>query len=166
MVSRVQVAESSWLGLPQRFEAGTPPIASAIGLSAALKYMTEHVDFDILKSHEAFLCKQLIDGLMCLKNVTIYGPVDQLKKFGHIVSFNIQGIHPHDVAAYCDRFGICIRAGLHCAHPLAEHLGIGPSVRVSLFAYNTDREIEQLLKILEQLMDEMRGYTCISGCCL
>ena len=163
MVSNVRIAESSWQGLPQRFEAGTPPIASAVGLSAAIKYMKEYVDFDILKVHEAFLCKRLIDGLSSIKNVKIYGPVDQLQECGHIVSFNIQGIHPHDIAAYCDRFGICIRAGLHCAHPLAEQLGMGSSVRVSLFAYNTVQEIEQLLARLEQLIMEMEDFTCVSG---
>ena len=111
MVSSVQLFESSWTEVPQRFEAGTPPIASAIGLAAAIKYMKEQIDFDILRAHEASLCRPLIEGLSTFKKAKIYGPVDQLQESGHIVSFNIQGLHPHDIAAYCDRFGICIRAG-------------------------------------------------------
>ena len=160
MVSNVFISESSWQGLPQRFEAGTPPIASAIGLAAAINYMKKWVDFDLLRIHEASLCKSLIEGLEALNKVKIYGPVDQLQECGHIVSFNIQGLHPHDIAAYCDKFGICIRAGLHCAHPLAAQLGIGPSVRVSMFAYNTHQDIEQLLVRLEDLVREMEDFTC------
>lgn len=163
MVSHVGLSESSWADMPRRFEAGTPPIASVIGLAAALRYMKEYVDFDRLRAHEASLCTRLIEGLRALKHVTIYGPVDQLQKNGHIVSFNIHGLHPHDIAAYCDRFGICIRAGLQCAHPLAEQLGIGPSVRVSMLAYNTHQEIEELLKRLEQLLWEMGDFICVSG---
>jgi cysteine desulfurase/selenocysteine lyase len=155
MVSRVWAPGSTWADLPQRFEAGTPPIAAALGLAEAIKYMKKHIDFDSLQIHEAALCKSLIEGLSALKNVKIYGPVDQLQEKGHIVSFNIQGFHPHDVASYCDRFGICIRAGLHCAHPLAEQLGIGPSVRISMFAYNTHQEIEFLLNTLECMIGEM-----------
>lgn len=155
MVSHVKVKETLFAEFPQCFEAGTPPIAGAIGLAAAIKFMKNHVDFDRLRGHEAALCTRLIDGLSCLKKVKIYGPTDQLRQNGHMISFNIQGYHPHDVAAYCDRFGICIRAGLQCAHPLSECLGMGPSARVSMFAYNTEQDIERLLCILEQMMYEI-----------
>jgi len=139
-----------WADMPQRLEAGTPAISSVLGLAAALRYMQEYVDFETLKIHEAHLCKKLIDGLIDTKKAVIYGPVDQLKESGHIVSFNIDGWHPHDVALYCDTYGICVRAGLQCAQPLAEHLGIGPSVRVSTFAYTTEEEIDRLLDVLSE----------------
>lgn len=163
MVSHVQIDKSCWSKGPGRFEAGTPPISSAIGLAAAINYMNTYVDFDKLKTHEASLCKRLIDGLSTINKVKIYGGLDQLQESGHIVSFNINRFHPHDIAAYCDRFGICIRAGLHCAHPLAEQLAIGPSVRVSTFAYNTHQDIDRLLNRLEQLVREMEDAICVSG---
>lgn len=157
MILKVNVDRSTWQGLPQKFEAGTPPIASAIGLGVAIQYFKKKLNFDDLKIHEASLCKCLIEGLATIKNVTIYGPTDQLQENGHIVSFTIRGLHPHDVAAYCDRFGICIRAGLQCAHPLTEFLAMGPTVRVSTFAYNTQNEIEYLLTVLEQMTKEMES---------
>lgn len=152
MVAHVQSDRASWQNMPTRLEAGTPPIAQAIGLSAALKYMKTYIEYEQLKKHEATLCKTLIEGLSNLDKVTVYGPVDQLKESGHIVSFNIDGWHPHDVASWCDRYGICVRAGVHCAHPLAAALGIGPSVRISTFAYNTTEDIEQLLSVLSMLV--------------
>lgn len=162
MVSDVHLYDSVWAGIPQRFEAGTPPIASAIGMAEAIKYIQKQINFDILRAHEASLCRRFIEGLLALKRAKIYGPLDQLKESGHIVSFNIRGFHPHDVAAYCDRFGICVRAGLHCAHPLNEQLGIGPSVRMSTFVYNTDQDIDKLLNSLDQMIREMEVCLCVS----
>lgn len=160
MISHVDAGSSDWVQGPQRFEAGTPPIAGAIGLAAAIRFIQHNVDFDELQQHEASLCKQLIEGLSSMQQVTIYGPVDQLKKMGSMVSFNIKDFHPHDIAVYCDKFGICVRAGLHCAHPLAKQLGNGPSVRVSLYAYNTHQEIEKLLKVLKTMI-QGTGDLCI-----
>jgi len=152
MVKKVSYEQNIllWSDMPQRLEAGTPAISSVIGLAAAIRYMQEHIDVEALKIHEAYLCKRLIKGLIDTKKAVIYGPVDQLKESGHIVSFNIYGWHPHDVALYCDTYGICVRAGLQCAQPLAEHLGIGPSVRVSTFAYTTEEEIDHLLDVLSK----------------
>jgi cysteine desulfurase/selenocysteine lyase len=149
MVKKVSCTQNIlWADMPQRLEAGTPAVSSVLGLAAAIRYMQEHIDVEALEIHEAVLCKRLIEGLIDSKKAVIYGPIDQLRKSGHIVSFNIQGWHPHDVALYCDTFGICVRAGLQCAQPLAEYLGIGPSVRVSTFAYTTEQEIDRLLDVL------------------
>lgn len=160
MIAHVHTHSSDWVSGPHRFEAGTPPIAAAVGLAAAIRFIQQNIDFKSLQNHEALLCRQLIEGLAAIKQAIIYGPVDQLQEKGHIVSFNIRGFHPHDIAAYCDKFGICLRAGLHCAHPLAEHLGMGPSVRASFFAYNSHQEVEKLLTILESMI-KRGGFICI-----
>lgn len=151
MVNAVVGAQFSFQTSPYKFEAGTPPIAQAIGFGAACDYLKQNVDFQELKTFEAGLCSQLIDGLSGLKKVTLYGPLEQLKIMGHQVSFNVQGVHPHDVAAFCDNFGICVRAGTHCAQPLSQLLGIGPTVRASFYLYNDPNEIELLIETIAKL---------------
>jgi cysteine desulfurase/selenocysteine lyase len=140
--------------MPHRLEAGTPSIAQAIGLATAIYYLEEIITFAWLKDHEASLCASLIDGLMQMPRVTILGPIAQLRKAGHLVSFIIEGVHAHDVAAYLDQYGICVRAGHHCAQPLAQELKIGASIRVSFYAYNTLEEVKTLLKVLNTLLSE------------
>ena len=151
MVNAVTGAECSFQSSPHKFEAGTPPIAQAIGFGAAVDYLKQNVDFQELKTFEAGLCSQLIDGLSALKKVTLYGPLDQLKNSGHQVSFNVQGVHPHDVAAFCDNYGICVRAGTHCAQPLSQALGIGPTVRASFYLYNCPDDIALLVETIAKL---------------
>lgn len=163
MISHVSLQTSSWAEAPSKYEAGTPPIAAAIGLGTAIDYIQTHIEYCQLEKHETNLLSRLIDGLQTLKKVKINGPVDQLKKKGHIVSFNIIGIHPHDVAAYVDKFGICIRAGFQCAQPLIEMCGIGPSLRASLYAYNTEQDIDCLLTNLDKLTGELEDRTCVHG---
>ena len=143
---------ASWLQAPQKFEAGTPPIAQAIGLGAAIDYINTYVDFDILRQHEAELCSRLIDGLSRFPSIKIIGPISQLKKHGHIVSFVIDGVHAHDVAAFLDTKGICVRAGHHCAQPLAKKLGYAASVRASFYCYNTMQEVDLLVGAVEELI--------------
>ena len=91
-------------------------------LELPLIIFNKHISFDELQKHEAALCAQLIDGLVPYKKITILGPIEQLKKSGHLVSFAIDGIHAHDVAAHLSNYGICVRAGHHCAQPLAKKL--------------------------------------------
>ena len=143
---------ASWLQAPQKFEAGTPPIAQAIGLGAAIDYINTHIDFDILRQHVADLCSRLIDGLSRFPAVKIIGPISQLKKHGHVVSFIINGVHAHDVAAFLDTKGICVRAGHHCAQPLAKKLGYAASVRASFYCYNTMQEVDLLVGAVEVLI--------------
>jgi cysteine desulfurase / selenocysteine lyase len=150
MVTEVQFC-SRWQKPPHKFEAGTPPIAAAIGLGAAVDYIAETIDFDQLQCHESLLRNRLVDGLMGLKRISVIGGIAQLKLSKYLVSFTVDGVHPHDVAAYCDSYGICVRAGVHCAQPLAQALGIGASVRVSFYAYNTPEDVDCLLDALTRL---------------
>jgi cysteine desulfurase / selenocysteine lyase len=163
MVSRVTLQSALFAERPFCYEAGTPPIAGAIGLGAAIDYMNSHIDYFQLEKHEARLSDRLINGLESLKGVRVYGPVDQLKKNGHIVSFNISGIHPHDVAAYVDRFGVCLRAGFLCAQPLTEICCTGPLVRASISMYNTEKDIDILLKSLSDMIGEMGNCSCVQN---
>ena len=152
MVYETDFFSASWQKVPQKFEAGTPPIAQAVGLAAAVDYLQKYISFDELQKHEAALCAQLIEGLSTVKKVRILGPIEALKKSGHLVSFTIDGMHPHDVAAALSKKGICVRAGNHCAQPLAKLLHIPGSVRASFYVYNTEQEVEQLLEAIKQLL--------------
>lgn len=152
MVYEADFMGATFLPMPHKLEAGTPSIAQAIALGSAINYLKNSVDFKALRAHEAALCTQLIDGLQALPRVTVLGPIAELKKSGHLVSFCIEGIHPHDIAAYLDTQGICVRAGHHCAQPLAKRLGLEASVRVSFWAYNTPQEVEVLLEALKALL--------------
>jgi cysteine desulfurase/selenocysteine lyase len=151
MVFNVEKYTATWLKSPQKFEAGTPPIAQAIGFGAAIEYLNKNVSFDLLASHEAALCSRLIDGLNTIKQVHVLGPVKQLKQKGHLVSFFIDGIHAHDVATYLGNNGVYMRAGHYCAQPLAERLGLDASVRASFYCYNLLEEIDQLIILIEKL---------------
>ena len=152
MVYEADYHTARWLPMPQLLEAGTLFTAQAIGLAAAIDYLQKKVEFTALQKHESALCARLIDGLVSLPQITILGPVEQLKKTGHLVSFLVDGIHPHDVAAYLDQHGICVRAGHHCAQPLAKKLGVDASVRASFYCYNTLDEVDFLVDVLRQLV--------------
>ncbi|MCX5922628.1 MAG: cysteine desulfurase [Candidatus Dependentiae bacterium] len=151
MVQEVDFKEATWRSMPQKLEAGTPPIAQAIGLGAAIDYLQSSVDWAALRAHEAALCTQLIDGLSTIPSIKLLGPLDELKKVGHMVSFTVDGMHPHDVAAYLNNYGICVRAGHHCAQPLAKKLGIEASVRVSFYCYNTVAEVKYFIEVMKKI---------------
>lgn len=151
MVFEVDKYVSTWLKAPQKFEAGTPPIAQAVGFNSALDYLSTHVNFDELQKHEAQLCARLIEGLQSIEQVTLLGPLAQLKQNGHLVSFTVQGMHAHDVAAYLGQHGVYMRAGHYCAQPLAKRLGLEASVRASFYCYNLLEEIDQLIILIEKL---------------
>lgn len=144
----------SFAKAPHKFEAGTPPIAQAIGLAKAIDYINNHVDFKKLALHESNLCSQMIEGLSKHKKIRILGPIDQLKVAGHLVSFVIEGMHAHDVADYLGKQGICVRAGHHCAQPLAKKMGYQSSVRASFYAYNTQEEVEKFLNVITLLISQ------------
>lgn len=143
---------ATWLAMPHMLEAGTPPVAQAIGFVAAIDYLEHTIGYEALARHERALMQGLIDGLELITGITILGPVDELYDSAHLVSFIVDGVHAHDVAAYLDVHGIAVRAGHHCAQPLAQKLGINASVRVSLHAYNTQDDIQTLLTVLKQLV--------------
>jgi cysteine desulfurase/selenocysteine lyase len=151
MVFDVHKDRAMWLASPQKFEAGTPPIAQVIGLGAALEFLEKNVNFEQLQKHEAQLCSQFIYGLKQRGDVCIVGPIKQLQQQGHIVSFVVDGAHAHDVAAYLAAHGICVRAGHHCAQPLSRSLEYLATVRVSFYLYNTQQDVDFLLSVLKKM---------------
>lgn len=154
MVEETTGYESSFHEAPYRYEAGTPPIAQAIALGAALNYFTQHIDFNWLATYETHLCRYAIEQLEQLEQIMLLGPINDLKKFGHMISFRVKNCSSHAVANYLGLQGISVRASKHCAHPLAIALGYPNSVRMSFFGYNTTEEIDYCIaKIKEFLAD-------------
>jgi len=151
MVFEVDYDKASWQFAPYKFESGTPAIAQVIGLGAAIDYYNEHIDFEKAQKHEAQLTAQTIDGLSTMENVKMLGPIQELKTSGHLVTFVVDGMHSHDVAAYLSNFGLCTRAGHHCAQPLAKKLGVISSVRASFMFYNTPQEVDSFLQMMRDI---------------
>ncbi len=149
MVYEAWFDHAIWQDGPQKFEAGTPLIAEAIGLAASVAYLQKNIDWDLLHKHEAALCRELIKGLKTMPRVTIVGNRERLATEGHLVSFVVQGIHAHDIAGMLSNKGIAVRAGHLCAQPLVRALGHESLVRVSVALYNTTAEIELFLRELE-----------------
>ncbi len=147
MIRSVNWRESRWNDLPWKFEAGTAAIAEGIGLGAAVNWIQE-IGMDTIRSHELKLTKYALDRLAEVPRLRIFGPRSAAQR-GALISFDIEGIHPHDVAQIVDRDGVCIRAGHHCAMPLMERLGVSATSRVSFAVYNTIAEIDQLIESLE-----------------
>ena len=141
---------TTFLKPPRCYEAGTPPVAQVMGLSAALSYL-DTIGMTKIHNHVTRLTALAIDQLSKLSFVKILGPADLLREQGHMVSFTVQAIHGHDVAAYLDQYDICVRAGNHCAQPLANRLGYDASVRASFYVYTTEKEIEMLVKRIANL---------------
>ncbi len=149
MIEEVTVDRITYGKLPHRFEAGTPPIVQAIGLAAALDYMSE-VGRERIAAHEADLTDYAHARLSEVEGLTIYGTAPGK---GSIVSFNLEGVHPHDVSTIIDRSGVAVRAGHHCAQPLMERFGVTAMCRASFAMYNTRAEIDALAEALEKARD-------------
>jgi cysteine desulfurase/selenocysteine lyase len=149
MIDVVERERVTYAPPPHRFEAGTPPILEAIGLGAALEWVMDQ-DLEGLHRHEAELTEHLVEGLDRMNTVDIYG---RPAKRGPVVSFNLRGAHPHDVATILDRQGIAVRAGHHCCQPLMRQLGVSATARASFAAYNTHDEVETLLEGLVKAHD-------------
>ena len=146
MIARVTVAETTWNELPWKFEAGTSSYVDAIGLGAAIDYL-EAVGMDRIHEHELFLTGYLLPRLAEIPGVTVYGPKTLDDRVG-VVSFNIEGIHPHDVATIFDSEGVCIRAGHHCNQLLMTKLGVPATNRASFYLYNTTGECDRLISVI------------------
>lgn len=146
MIAVVTEQESTWKELPWKFEAGTPNIAGAIGLGAAIDYM-ETVGIDNIQQHEQELMQYLWPKLTAIPGLTIYGPAKLEQRTG-IITFNLEDIHPHDVATAMDMEGVAIRAGNHCAQPLMTRLGCGSSARASFYVYNTTADADKFVEAL------------------
>ncbi|HEL0640934.1 TPA: cysteine desulfurase [Streptococcus equi subsp. zooepidemicus] len=151
MIDFVYEQEATWKPLPWKLEAGTPHIAGAIGLGAAISYL-EAIGMDQVHAHEADLVAYTLPRLQAIAGLTVYGPERADERSG-VFAFNIDGLHPHDLATALDYEGVAVRAGHHCAQPLHKYLGLHSTVRASFYLYNTredcDRLIEAILKAKE-----------------
>src|SRR3989344_546393 len=147
MIKDVSLNDSEWNDLPWKFEAGTPNISGAIGLGKAVDYLNK-TGIDNIKKHEEELTNYLIERLFELRDIKIYNP----KERTGIVSFNVNKIHPHDIAELLGKEGICVRAGHHCCMPLMKKLGINGTVRISLSVYNDEKEIDKLIETLKEII--------------
>jgi cysteine desulfurase/selenocysteine lyase len=148
MISRVTVEKTEWNELPWKFEAGTSSYVDAIGLGAAVDYL-EAVGVAKIHEHELSLVAYLLPRLQDIPAITVYGPKTLEDRVG-VVSFNIEGIHPHDVATIFDREGVCVRAGHHCNQLLMTRLGVAATTRASFYLYNTTEECDALLGAIEK----------------
>ncbi|MGG6433431.1 cysteine desulfurase [Anoxybacillus sp. D401a] len=145
MIDFVGLYESTWKELPWKFEGGTPIIAGAIGLGAAIDFL-EEIGLDNIAAHEHKLAQYALEQLATIEGLTIYGP----KERAGLVTFNIDEVHPHDVATVLDAEGIAVRAGHHCAQPLMKWLNVTATARASFYLYNTEEEIDILVSALKK----------------
>jgi cysteine desulfurase / selenocysteine lyase len=143
MIRKVTIERTTWNELPHKFEAGTPPIAQAVGLGAAIDYLGA-VGLEAVERHEAELVEHALGRLEEIPGITIYGPPAERR--AGIISFNVEGIHPHDVAQIVDSEGVAVRAGHHCNQPLMTSLGVAATTRASFYLYTLPEEIDRLVE--------------------
>jgi cysteine desulfurase/selenocysteine lyase len=146
MIRNVELQSSTWNDLPWKYEAGTSMIAEAIGLGAAIDYLSE-LGMDAVREHERELTRRAIAALSELPGVRVLGPRDPDDR-GGVVSFEVDGMHPHDVAELLNRDNVCVRAGHHCAQPLMRRLGVGATARASFGPYNVPGDVDALVEAL------------------
>jgi cysteine desulfurase/selenocysteine lyase len=147
MIRAVADDHSTWAPIPAKFEAGTPAIAEAVGLGTAVDYLAD-LGMHAVRAHERELTEYALERLGAVSDLTLYGPEDAAER-GSLVSFTIEGIHPHDLAELCNREAVCIRAGHHCAQPLMRHLGVPATARASFSVYNGRDDVDRLVDALE-----------------
>jgi cysteine desulfurase/selenocysteine lyase len=153
MISKVEKERITWAAAPTRFEAGTPPIAEAAGLGAAVDWV-ESVGLEAIGEHERDLTAYALPRLGEVPGLRIFGPSDDTDREG-LISFEIEGIHPHDVSEILDRHGVAVRAGHHCAQPLMKRLGVAATTRASFAVYNSTEEVDRLI---DGLLDARRVF--------
>lgn len=146
MIDFVYEQESTWTELPWKFEAGTPNIAGAIGLGAAIDYLTK-AGLENIHVYEQDLVAYLLPKLQAIPGVVVYGPINAAERTG-VVTFNLEGVHPHDLATALDMQGVAVRAGHHCAQPLMQYLNVSSTVRASFYLYNTPTDADRLVEAL------------------
>jgi cysteine desulfurase/selenocysteine lyase len=154
MIGRVTLAETTWAPPPRRFEAGTPPIGPAIGLGAACSWMAA-LDWTATHDHEMGLVQRVLDGLQRIDGTQILGPTSLQNRYP-VVSFMLDGVHPHDVAQTLDSFGVAVRAGHHCAQPLMDRFDLDGTTRVSIAPYNDNSDIDALLTGVRHAANTLR----------
>ncbi len=151
MIEYVYEQDTTFAEVPTKFEAGTQNVEGAVGLSAAIDYLN-NIGMDKVESIEEELMKYAISELSKLDFITIYGPKD-IKSKASVISFNVNGIHPHDVASVLDSCDVCIRSGNHCAQPLLRYMGIDSTCRASFYIYNTKEDVDKLIEALYKTRD-------------
>ncbi|MEI4301549.1 cysteine desulfurase [Streptococcus suis] len=155
MIDFVYEQSATWKELPWKFEAGTPNIAGAIGLGAAIDYLTE-IGMDAIQAHEAELVDYVFPKLQAISGLTIYGSQDLSKRTG-VIAFNLDDLHPHDVATALDYEGVAVRAGHHCAQPLLRYLQVPATVRASFYIYNTKADCDKLVEAIIKTKEFFNG---------
>ena len=149
MIKRVDPDSSSWIELPWKYEAGTSQVAEAIGLGAAVDWLSE-IGMETVRAHELEITAYALERLSAAQGVKLHGPLDAERR-GALVSFEFAGVHPHDVAEVLGREGVCIRAGHHCAQPLMRRLGVTATSRASFAIHTTQDDVDRLLDGLERV---------------
>lgn len=157
MIEDVREQETDFLPPPSRFEAGTQNAGGAVGIAAASAFI-ERIGFDAIEKRERELLRRLVAGLKSLKNVTIIGNNDENAERYGVVPFNIDGVHPHDAATVLNEYGVAVRAGKHCAHPLLTYLGVefGACCRASLGVYNTPSDVDKLIEAIPEVRRRLK----------
>jgi cysteine desulfurase/selenocysteine lyase len=143
MIDFVGLYESTWKELPWKFEGGTPIIAGAVGLGAAIDYL-EEIGLDNIEKHEQHLAEYAMKKMSEVEGITIYGPLDPEKR-ASLITFNLNDVHPHDLATVLDMHGIAVRAGHHCCQPLMKWLDVSATARASFYIYNTEEDVDRLV---------------------
>jgi cysteine desulfurase/selenocysteine lyase len=146
MITDVQLTSATWNEIPWKFEAGTPNIADVIAFGEALTYLTR-LGMEHVRAHEQELTAHALKRLSTVRGLALYGP-REVSQRGGAVSFNLEGLHPHDVGTVLDMEGVAIRAGHHCAKPLMRKLGVAATARASFYIYNTQEEVDRLVEAL------------------
>jgi cysteine desulfurase / selenocysteine lyase len=155
MIEYVEEQTTTYAELPNKFEAGTQNVGGAVGLAAAIQYLSE-IGFEQLHRHEMELTAYALSGLKKLPYIKVYGP-ENLEQRGAVISFHTEGCHPHDVATILDTYGIALRAGHHCAQPLMKYLKAPATSRISFYLYNTKEEIDIFLEGITKVR-KVLGY--------
>ena len=155
MIEYVTETGATWAEVPHKFEAGTVSAGDAVGMAAAIRYI-QSVGLDVIEKHDGTLARRLMEGMKKIPHVNIVGNKDAKKRCG-IVTFTVDGVHPHDIATLLSDENIAIRAGHHCAQPLGTYLGVPATARASLYFYNTEEEVDYLLSKIAMLR-QWSGY--------
>jgi cysteine desulfurase/selenocysteine lyase len=150
MVLEVTYEDASWNSLPMRFEAGTPNIADAVGMGAAVDYLNA-IGMKSIRQHEVDITSYALDAIKAINGLDHYGPEDMSQR-GGVISFNSPGVHPHDLGTFLDRLGIAVRTGHHCTMPLMRMLGVPATTRTSFYLYNTKSEVDVFIEGLTEAL--------------
>jgi cysteine desulfurase/selenocysteine lyase len=146
MIETVTMTDATWASAPKRFEAGVPNMAQAVGLAAAIRYL-EELGMDNIAKHEHELTSYALEKFKDLAGVKVIGPNSNVDR-GSVISFTMDGIHPHDVGQVLDQYGIAVRTGHHCAWPLMKKLGLVGTTRASFYIYNDENDVDSLISAI------------------